>query len=73
MADHNRRHFLKTTAAAVATAPAARSRLGANNRIRAAVVDKVRLPEEARRWGEQKMYEYAVGELVKHSSVDELS
>ncbi len=42
-------------------------------RIRAAIVDKRRLPEEAQRWGEQEMYAYAVGELVKHSSVEELS
>lgn len=42
-------------------------------RVRAAIVHKSKLPEEARRWGEQEMYEYAVGELVKHSSVDELS
>ena len=42
-------------------------------RVRAAVVDKSKLPEEAWRWGEQEMYEYALGELVKHSSVDELS
>jgi hypothetical protein len=42
-------------------------------RVRAAVVDKSKLPEEAWHWGEQEMYEYAIGELVKHSSVDELS
>ncbi|MBM3127243.1 MAG: DUF3800 domain-containing protein [Chloroflexi bacterium] len=42
-------------------------------RIRAAIVNKARLPHEAEAWGEQEMYEYAVGEMVKHSSVDELS
>lgn len=42
-------------------------------RIRAAVVDKSRLPKTAQSWGEQEMYEYVVGEVVKHSSVEELS
>ncbi len=40
--------------------------------VRAAVVDKVRLPEEALKWGKQEMYEYALGELVSHSSSKEL-
>ncbi|MBI5304810.1 MAG: DUF3800 domain-containing protein [Chloroflexi bacterium] len=42
-------------------------------RIRAAVVDKAQLPAEAQNWGEQEMYEYAIGEMVKHSSREELS
>ncbi len=42
-------------------------------RVRAAVVDKTRLPAESQNWGEQEMYEYAVGEMVKHSSIEELS
>ena len=42
-------------------------------RLSAAVVDKARLPQEAQAWGERDMYEYALGELVRRSSVDELS
>lgn len=42
-------------------------------RIRVAIVDKARLSREAEHWGEQEMYEYALGEMVKHSSIDELS
>lgn len=42
-------------------------------RIRAAVVDKTRLPQQAGHWSESEMYEYTIGEIVKHSSIDELS
>src|SRR5437868_15237926 len=36
--------------------------------IRAAIVEKNRLPEVAERWREQEFYEYALGEIIKHSS-----
>ncbi|OGO33149.1 MAG: hypothetical protein A2Z03_11220 [Chloroflexi bacterium RBG_16_56_8] len=31
------------------------------------------MPQEAQAWGERDMYEYALGELVRRSSLDELS
>ncbi|OQY87351.1 MAG: hypothetical protein B6D41_11730 [Chloroflexi bacterium UTCFX4] len=42
-------------------------------RIRAVMVDKTKLPDDTRKWGEQKMYEYALGEIIKHSLPSELT
>lgn len=42
-------------------------------RIRAAMVDKSRMPPEARFWGEQEMYEYAIGAIVEESLPSELN
>ncbi len=41
-------------------------------RVRAAVLDKTRLPKEAARWRKLQMYEYVLGELVKRSTPTEL-
>ncbi len=41
-------------------------------RVRAAVLDKTKLPEEAERWRKQQIYEYVLGELVKRSTPSEL-
>lgn len=40
--------------------------------VRAAMVDKTKLPIEARVWTEQEMYQYALGEIVKNSLHSEL-
>lgn len=41
--------------------------------VRAAIVDKTQLPDQVRTWGEAEMYEYALGEIVKHSLPSELN
>ena len=41
-------------------------------RVRAAVVDKAQLSEEAQMWSEREMYQYAIGAMVSHSSPEEL-
>lgn len=42
-------------------------------RIRAVTIDKTQLPESSRTWGEQEMYEYALGEIVRNSLPTELN
>lgn len=41
-------------------------------RVRAAVLDKSRLPDEAQHWRKLQMYEYVLGEIVKRSRPAEL-
>ena len=41
-------------------------------RVRAAVLDKMRLSKETRKWHKQQMYEYVLSEIVKHSNSAEL-
>lgn len=44
-----------------------------NLRVRAVIVDKSQLPQVGKKWAEQEMYEYALGEIIKNSLPSELN